>query len=319
MSEPTLADISLLDEIEIIPDVVTLRPQGVNIGFRVSVTGPTIVEGYLVAPDASTRELKFAGEPGDADWYVEQPFSYDEPIGVWRLRLRVGDLASEMEFEVRWDRPRHPIRVSDFDVQPRAIDEGESVTVTGRVEIQADGDHWRPFGGQPVLIAFRPDDDDQHYYLGKDVTDRTGAFKTEISPDESGWLRAELSSAAEAARRGEDRVALLRRADDQIHVQVTRALGGAVCSTPKVTKVNAQYVHRVRVRVNGVPATFGKVELFYGNSGGVGNYGTPSGAVGYPDGNGWFTAVSAYIPGHRWRAKFSGPPSDWSGWSAIKH
>ncbi|AQZ63415.1 unnamed protein product [[Actinomadura] parvosata subsp. kistnae] len=288
----------VLDLVEIIPEVVHLGSEPVKAVFHVSVSGPTSVSARLVTPDGSVVNLRPGGERGDPDWYPSYVFRPEEQVGRWVLQVDAETDTAELDFEVRWDpeRPRFRTRIIGFEAAPLEIDEGQSPQVRGQAQFFTDG-RWVPFAGQVVLIAFRPDDDTEWIHLGRTVTDRDGTFTTDFSPDTSGTVRPELSLGYQEVR--------------ELHVTVHHH-SDAVCGKPKIKTLHTplRYRHRVYVKVDGLPATTGKVEIFASSLG-------KAGEGICPNLDGWYVIYTQHHSGHRWRAHLVNTPSDWSGWTDV--
>lgn len=310
---PGEADI--LYEIEIEPGDVILGAEPVKVDFHVLVTGPGRVAGELVPPSARPVRLEFGTHDTHPDWHARHVFRPDDPVGVWLLRLDVGGSRVETELEVTWATLRVPVRVGDFDVRPREIEEGEPVTAWGRLERETSRDErgrWIPFPGQLVLLGFRADESGERVRLGRAVTDADGVFTIEAYPWESGVLYPEPRIVTEPDE-AEEAVGLrLPDGPDGVRVTVRRAAGSAKVKIHRIKRRGgAQYRHHVFVTVNSLPASRNKVQIYYKKS----QTGTP-GRVGETGGNvdGWFTVDTARKQGGLWQAVYTGPPSARGKW-----
>ncbi|MEV5409029.1 hypothetical protein AB0K60_09340 [Thermopolyspora sp. NPDC052614] len=150
-------------------------------------------EGRLVAPDDSSRALRFKRWRGGRTWRAEHDFQPGDPPGPWLLEARVGEEVAEALLHVIGRRPAASVWFADdLTVEPATVLEGEPVAVSGRLEL-VDEDTTLPFGDQLVLLAFRERGTQTWDYVGEARTERdTGRFTAEIGLGTSGEIRAEL-------------------------------------------------------------------------------------------------------------------------------
>ncbi|WP_433239825.1 hypothetical protein ACQPYK_33375 [Streptosporangium sp. CA-135522] len=80
-------------------------------------------------------------------------------------------------------------RIVDFGARPDPVDEGDRLSVRGR--LQLDTRHgWDGYAGKKVVILFRPDGSSRWDDVASDWTDRDGRFGADVTAKRSGHWRA---------------------------------------------------------------------------------------------------------------------------------
>jgi hypothetical protein len=85
-------------------------------------------------------------------------------------------------------------RIVDFGAAPDPVDQGDRISVQGRLQVGA-GRDWEGYGGRKVFILFRADGESRWNDVATDRTDRQGRFGAEVTATRSGDWRAEFDGA----------------------------------------------------------------------------------------------------------------------------
>ncbi|WP_141704128.1 hypothetical protein [Planobispora rosea] len=96
-------------------------------------------------------------------------------------------------------------RIVDFHVWPRTVDEGDTIHVRGRLQVETDKG-WDGYRGQKVHIVFRADGASRWEHVVSDWTDRHGRFGADLDARASGHWRAVFEGAKGVKGSGSDAV-----------------------------------------------------------------------------------------------------------------
>lgn len=124
--------------------------------------------------------------------------------------------------------PSRATRVTGFDASPEPVDAGDTLRLSGRLEIA--GHFWSGYAGQRVRILFKPDGGYRWQYVTSDWTDGHGRFDARVTARASGWWRAEFAGAEGVTRSSSG--------SDYVSVRVPRPIPRPSAAT-RVIKFNA--------------------------------------------------------------------------------
>ncbi|MBB2741781.1 UNVERIFIED_ORG: hypothetical protein FHR35_001601 [Microbispora rosea subsp. rosea] len=277
-TEPVETEPVEIESVEVDPDPVPIGGEDqVVASFEVVTSGPSAeVKGDLVAPDGSHTGLRFEREERrtfEERWRAGHAFGRDAATGTWRVVVGAGGVTEEREFEVQAGEGLRPSRIDGFELSPDPVDEGDRLTLSGRLETVTGKDDWGGLPGRTVALLFRPDDMLARREVARVVTGRSGRFDATVTATESGFWSAEFRRAAE------DRVRSTAARSAEVHSAVNAA--GAqtritYSASPKSGRRNRKATHIgtlfVRVQPAGQPARWDplpqqRVRLWFDPSG----------------------------------------------------
>ncbi|SDG05860.1 hypothetical protein SAMN05421505_101256 [Sinosporangium album] len=161
--------------------------------------GATNAKVVLTAPGAKDGTDVVATNDG-TKWKAQYKFTRAHKPGEWNFRVHatsvVGTKVSDsVPFNVR---NVYDTRAVDFNASPEDVSQGDTLTLTGRLQIDW-GSGWKGYGrGQKVNLTFREKGTDAYRYVTSTVTGTDGWFKARARTWSTGWWRAEFDGNSEA-------------------------------------------------------------------------------------------------------------------------
>ncbi|MGV9777897.1 hypothetical protein [Streptosporangium sp. NPDC003464] len=134
-------------------------------------------------------------ETGRSGWFKARVKA--EATGWWRAEFAGnGGASSSVSDTDRVDVRNAPrvvdSRIVDFGARPDPVDEGDRLSVRGR--LQLDTRHgWDGYSGKKVAILFRANGSTRWDHVASDWTDRYGRFGADVTAKRSGHWRAEFA------------------------------------------------------------------------------------------------------------------------------
>ncbi|MFC4116637.1 hypothetical protein [Nonomuraea zeae] len=290
-----------VESITITPARLTLRRAARDAVIDVLTTAGGPVTGTIDPPGRRPVPLTFKLQADGLTWRATPSFDLSSPAGLWRVRVTEGRVATSAGLHVVDPRQRGRVRFQDLAVQPQQVVQGDTTTVTGRLELQDARGVWRPFGGQPVIISFRRRGRRLWRTIGSAETRRRdGGFTTEVGIEGNGRLRAEFRGSGAPVLTGEVDVIII-------------GLGGSfrvLRRPPTAATFNGKacllHVVTVTHKPDGLPAGGGRATIWV-RSGGWRVAEHPGGGTARAPVSNGTAKVRSTPGGSSWKAEYTPP------------
>ncbi|MFF5209597.1 hypothetical protein [Streptosporangium sp. NPDC000396] len=187
-----------VEAIEVAPYPIVLDAEPVEVVIDIATQKAPSLSGRLRAPDGSYVPLDIVDRPSPCNGQASHTFRPGDQPGLWHVEVRAGQAFAEVEFQVESRGAKVETRFADFDAQPREVDRGESVTLSGRLEVLRREGTWSPFASQTVRILFQDENSCGRRELAEAVTGDRGEFAVKVRVRSSGFWRVRFPGTARA-------------------------------------------------------------------------------------------------------------------------
>ncbi|WP_283137001.1 hypothetical protein [Rhizohabitans arisaemae] len=190
-----------ITSVSVHPDPVIVRESGgAPVRIVVRTTGTDRVTAQLEPPSGSPVPVTVGG--GKDVWEGKHVIRPTDPEGKWKLVVTAVSNSVQTLAPVQAEKLFTVVvadhtRIADFDAYPEPVDEGDTLNIRGRLDVNEPGG-WGGYERQRVHVLFRPENSGSWQYVDSDVTDHAGRFHVAVDARESGWWRAEFRGNGEA-------------------------------------------------------------------------------------------------------------------------